>query len=228
MITLDLKQGSTEWNQARLGVLTASEADAILTPTFKARDGQGVETYLFKKLSEKVLGYAVEMGGSFHTDQGHVVETIARPWFAFTYDKNVRTAGFCTTDDGRCGCSPDGLLDDGSGMEIKSPSGPVHLKYYFGNALPAEHAVQVHFSMWVTGAPYWTFVSYHRELPPLVVRVDRDEKKMAAIQETAEAFLERLGTAYDKIKSYRDEENRVKTEAYQKVIEQELAKKANR
>lgn len=214
MKIIDCRQHSTEWSQARLGVVTASEADALLTPLFKVSDGKGVETYLYKKLSEKVLGYALDSGGTFEMEQGNIVETIARPWFAFTYDVDVSTPGFCLTDDGRCGASPDGLLPDGTGLEIKSPQGPTHLKYYFRNELPPEHAVQVHFSMFVTGAKAWTFVSFHRSLPPLVIRVERDEKIQAQIALAVAAFNARFDALYAKLKGQRDAENAERTAAY--------------
>ncbi len=216
MKIIDCRQHSTEWAQARLGVITASEADALITPTFRVSEGKAVETYLFKKLSEKLLGYALDTGGTFEMSQGNIVEQIARPWFAFTYDVDIATPGLCLTDDGRCGASPDGVCPDGSGLEIKSPQGPTHLKYYFKNELPPEHRVQVHFSMFVTGAPYWTFVSFHRVLPPLVVRVERDEKIQATIREAVAAFGKEFDAKHDKIKALRDAENAAKTAAYYK------------
>ncbi len=214
MKIIDCKQHTTEWAQARLGVITASEADALITPTFKVSEGKGVETYLYKKLSERLLGYAVDGGGTFEMDQGNIVESIARPWFAFTYDVNVKTPGLCLTDDGRCGASPDGMLDDGSGLEIKSPQGPTHLKYYFKGELPPEHRVQVHFSMFVTGAPYWKFVSFHRVLPPLVLRIERDEKIIATIGEAVAAFGKEFDAKHDKIMALRNAENAAKEAAY--------------
>lgn len=216
MRIIECRQHSTEWAQARLGVITASEADALFTPLFKISEGKGVETYLYKKLAEKLLGYSSDFGGSFEMEQGNIVEAIARPWFAFTYDVDVRAVGLCLSDDGRCGASPDGLLPDGSGLEIKSPQGPTALKYYFRNELPPEHRVQVHFSMFVTGAPYWTFVSFHRSLPPLVLRVERDEKIQAVIGEGVAGFMEEFDAKHDKIKRLRDAENEAKTAAYYK------------
>lgn len=218
MKIVDCKQHSTEWAQTRLGVITASEADALLTPLFKISEGKSVETYLCKKLSEKLLGYALDTGGTFAMSQGNTVEEIARPWFAFTYDVDVRTVGLCLTDDGRCGASPDGLLPDGSGLEIKSPSGPVHLKYYFHNELPPEHKVQVHFSMYVTNAPYWTFVSFHRALPPLVLRVERDEKIIATIRTAVAAFTKDFDDKLAKIEAVRAVEDAPKQAAHEAAV----------
>lgn len=214
MKTLNCKQGSTEWAQARLGVVTASEADVLLTPTGKISEGKGVETYLYKKLSEKILGYSLDTGGSFEMGQGQIVETIARPWFSFTYEVDVATPGLCLTDDGKCGCSPDGMLPDGSGLEIKSPQGPTQLRNFFGNKVPAEHMPQIIFSMMVTGAPYWTFVSFHKQLPPLVLKVERDEKQIAAMRSATDAFLAMFAEKYAVIKRIKDAEDAAMSAAY--------------
>lgn len=214
MKTLDCKQGSTEWAQARLGMVTASGADALLTPLFKKSEGKGVETYLYAKLAEKVIGYSPDGGGTWEMGQGNLVESIARPWFAFNYDVSVSTPGLCVSDDNRIACSPDGMLPDGSGLEIKSPQAPAHLKYFFKKEIPPEYRVQCAFSIYVTNAPYWTFLSYHRQLTPLVVRMDRDEKIMAQIKDALDSFFVSFEAAYGTIKALQDAENAAKSAAY--------------
>ena len=220
MKTLDLKQGTPEWLAARRGVVTASEADALLTPLFKARTGEGVETYLYRKLAEKLLGWSPEdlrPGGgfsSFAMEQGNVVETIARPWFAFQYNCEVKAVGFCLSDDGRVGCSPDGLIGDDCGLELKAPQPPTHLRYLIANELPPEYAVQVHFSMFATGRPRWMFASYSRQFDPLVIEVKRDGAIQAKIAAAVAAFYEKFDALYAKFKSQQDVEHERKTAEY--------------
>lgn len=192
MKTFSCQQGSTEWSQLRLGCVTASEVDALITPLWKPRTGEGVETYLCKKVCEKMLGWSPDELGGFAIDQGKLIETIAIPWFAFQHDCEPKRVGFCKSDDGRIGCSPDALLGDDNGLEIKSPQPPAHLKYLLKNEVPPEYRAQVHFSMLVTNRPRWTFCSFSRQLPPLVVHVERDEKIQAAIREAVAAFLARF------------------------------------
>lgn len=189
MKIFDMPQGSSEWVQARLGVVTASEIDALVTPLWKPRTGEGVETYLFRKLSEKTIGWRPEFAGTFEMNQGNIIETIALPWFNFTYDANARRVGFCLSDDGRSGCSPDALIGDDNGLEIKSPQPPQHLKYLIRGEVPPEYLAQVHFSMLVTGRPRWTFLSFSRHFPSLVVEVKRDERIQEILRTTLDAFL---------------------------------------
>ncbi len=213
MKVLDMPQGSTAWSQARCGVVTASEADEIMTPLFKVKEGVGVETYKFRKLAEKLLGYVDDSGGTFDMSNGQMAEKIALPWWNFEYDDNVRRVGFCVSDDGRTGCSPDGLCDE-YGLEIKFPTNPIHIKYLLNGELPPAYMPQVHFSMFVTGFREWRFLSFSRVLRPLVVRVPRDEKIQSSIRAAVEAFYEKFDSAYAKIKAMRDEDNAIKDAAY--------------
>jgi hypothetical protein len=214
MKVIDCKQGSTEWSLARLGVVTASEVDSLVTPLWKTRTGEGVETYRYLKLAEKLVGYMPPDVGTFAMAQGNVVETIARPWYAFEYNVNVETPGFCVSDDGRIGCSPDGLVGEDCGLEIKSPQPPQHLKYLVGEVVPPQYLAQVHFSMLVTNRPKWVFVSYSRHFPPLVVNVERDPKIDAALQSALAEFFEKFDAIYAKLKGASDAENAAKTAAY--------------
>ena len=45
MKTLHMAQGSVEWHAARMGVVTASEADCLVTPKWKVKEGAGPGTY---------------------------------------------------------------------------------------------------------------------------------------------------------------------------------------
>jgi predicted phage-related endonuclease len=195
MKIIECEQGSTAWYMARMGVVTASEFDSLVTPKWKIREGAGVDTYLYRKLAEKILNWSPEMLEGFAVNQGNIIEKIALPWFEFETGKKVKRVGFVTTDDGDAGCSPDGLLEDGSGLEIKSPQGPNHIRYLLENKVPEDYLAQVHFSMLVTGAPYWTFVSYHMTLPALVIRVQRDEEIQAKMREALAGFNERFNAS---------------------------------
>ena len=195
----NVEQGSAAWFALRHGVVTASEADALITPHWKLRKGDGVDSYLYRKLAEKVLNYSPDQLNTFGVDQGKIIETIALPWFEWEYKKKVKRVGFCATDDGRAGCSPDGLVEDGSGLEIKSPQAPNHIRYLMEGVVPEDYRVQVQFSLWVTKAPYWTFVSYSMVLPALVCRVEPDPVAQAAITEATSQFNERFATAHARI-----------------------------
>ncbi len=210
----DVQQGSGPWLALRLGIPTASEFDNLITPLWKIKTGEAPKSYLYQKICEKFMGAFADGGSSFAMGQGSIMEHEAIPWFAFTHDMPVQRVGFCTTDDGRIGCSPDGLIGDEGGIEVKCPSPTTHLRYWVEGVLPKEHAAQVHGSMYVTGAKFWYFLSYSRQFPAFLIRVERDEAIQTAIGEALSGFLHDYDQLYSKLKTIKDQENAAAQSAY--------------
>ena len=215
MIAHNVKQGSGEWLALRLGIPTASEMDELVSPEGKIRAGQGPESYLYKKVCERVLGFAPEVG-SWSMEQGSILETEARPWYAFTKDVEVSTPGFITTDDGRAGCSPDGLVGDKGGLEIKCMQPANALRVLMENTVPKEYVMQIQMSLWVTGREFWDFLSYSRQFPAVVIRCYPDPKLQTAIRDALAAFNLKFDAMLAKITAMRDAENAAKNAAYYK------------
>ena len=198
MKIIDCKQGSDEWLQARLGIVTASELDSIISPTWKMRESDGVKTYLARKLAERWRGapLASYHGGSM--EQGSIREDEAVSFYEFDQNVTARRVGFITTDDGTMGCSPDGLLDD-SGLEIKCPEPHTHVRWLLDGKLPAEHRAQVYGGMLVTGLQRWVFMSYCRGFPPLVLTIESDPAILDAIRTAHAAFMRQFDEAWASI-----------------------------
>jgi hypothetical protein len=190
-------QRSIEWNAIRAGVITASECAVLLTEKGKVSASKGVDTYLSVKLAEMVIGGQLpQVGGSFAMDYGTILEDEAIPLFNLTNDQEIRKVAFILSDDGRCGCSPDGLIGDDTGIEIKCPLIQTHIKYLLAGDLPPDYFAQVHFSMFVTGFKRWKFLSYHRQLKPLLITVERDEAVQAVIGEAVGNFVAKLDASW--------------------------------
>jgi hypothetical protein len=203
MKIFDMPQLSPEWFEARKGIPTASSFDKILTPK-KGEASSSQEDYLCELVAERLALVPPAdrpMNGAMR--HGVDFEAEARRWFEFETDAEVRQVGFVTTDCGRFGCSPDGLLlgPDGefvAGLELKCPQGKTHVKYLLDGTLPTEYRCQVHGALIVTGLPLWHFVSYAPGLAPLHVEVRPDaftEKLRAAL----EVFDDRLQGALVKL-----------------------------
>lgn len=214
MKVVNVKQGTDEWLRARIGIPTASDFDNLVTPNFQTKDGAARETYLYRKLTEKVMGFPLDNAGSWAMEQGTILETEAIPYYELVYDIPVQRVGFCTTDDGRIGCSPDGLIGDDDGLEVKCPLPQTHLRYLLEGGIPKDYMAQIHGAMFVTGRAKWTFLSYSRQFPALVVHVERDERIQGILRNTLEAFLLKFDSSLAKVKAMRDAENAAKTEAY--------------
>jgi hypothetical protein len=203
MKIVDCEQGTDKWLWARAGKPTASEFDNLITPEWKPRTGQTVETYLYRKLCERAMGFPLQTGGSWAMEQGSIMEHEALPWFEFTAGVNVQRVGFVTTDDDRIGCSPDGLIGEDGGIEIKCPQPDTHLRYLLNGAVPKQYLAQVHGSMLVTGRAWWNFLSYSRQFSPLLVRVERDEKIQTALRDVLKSFLARFDAEFARVAEFR-------------------------
>lgn len=192
-------QGSEAWHLLRLGRPTASEFGNLITPTGKLRDGEMPETYLFEKLAEHITGKPLDGGSSFQMEQGSLLETEAAPFFTLVTGLEVKRMGFCTTDDMRIGCSPDGLIGPNGGLELKCPAAQTHLKYLLRGVVPPQYIPQVQGSMFVTERPWWYFMSYHRAFPPLIVKVERDEAVQKVLREALSVFLAKMDAGLARI-----------------------------
>lgn len=188
MIIHDFEQYSEEWWEARRGRFTASIASKIITPTGKASSQYKSE--IGRILAEQ-LGMQ-EPERDFNSEwiqRGTDLEQEARAWFAIETGLDVHEVGFIAHDDQPFGASPDGVIkidpftDRGGNdafksiipCEFKVPKPSTHIRWLLEGGLPAEHKAQVHFQMALMDSGHAWFMSYHPELPPLLVKVMRDE-----------------------------------------------------
>lgn len=196
----EFQQNSGEWMVARAGIPTASEFDQLLTPEFKLRIGQTPASYLARKLAERWIGGPLmTVGGMWAMEQGHILEDEAIPWYEFEQGVSIERVGLVTTDDGRVGYSPDGLIGEDGGLEIKCPEAQTHVRYLLDGCVPKDYLCQVHGAMYVTGCPWWRFLSYRRHFPALLVTVERDEMIQERIAEALTGFLARLDEGWARL-----------------------------
>lgn len=193
MIVLDVPQRSDAWVQARLGVISASNFGRILTPT--GSPSKQATDYRHDLLAEWLTGRALPSFSNEWTERGTELEQQARDYYELITDRTVEQVGFVYKDERRLvGCSPDGIFDGGkSGLEIKVLKPGNHVEHLLGaGTLPLKYKPQVQGGMLVTGAESWDWLSWHPDMPPVLVTIQRDEKYIAALDSAIEAFIEEL------------------------------------
>lgn len=193
MILLDCQQGTPEWFAIRRGLPTASQFSRIVTASGKPSSSQDA---LIGELIDELVNPNSDYGfdGNSHTARGKELEPKARNWYRFVTGSNVVEVGFVLRDDRLIGCSPDSIVDDCGGMEIKAPEGKKHVMWMLDGALPEEHKQQVHGSLAITGLDFWDFVSYCPGYKPFRVRVLPD-KYTEIMRKELDAFVARLEKA---------------------------------
>jgi len=188
MQVINIEQGTQEWLDARKGVITGSRFKEIVTPA-KAELSKSSKSYMYELVAER-MGATVSFYQNEHMQRGNELEPDARTAYEFIKDMTVEQVGFCLHDNKLIGVSPDGLIGDDGGIEIKCPKETTHISYLDSGSLPLIYKPQVQGSMWVTGREWWDFMSYHPELPPLIVRVFRDEEYISRMEEGIIKFSE--------------------------------------
>jgi hypothetical protein len=195
----DVPQGSEDWHACRLGIPTASRFSDILAKG----EGKTRARYLRDLAAEIIRGTVEEDGYSnVHMERGKLLEDDARRLYAFMADVEPVQVGFIK--DGRKGCSPDSLIGDVGGLEIKTALGHIQVERLQKGGLPSEHKAQVQGSLWVTGRAWWDFCSYSPGLPPLIVRVERDETYIDQLAKAVDAFNEELDSLVASIRTHQD------------------------
>lgn len=176
MRVIECQQYSDAWYAARRGIPTASNFGSVLTAK-QGKPAAAAEGYIHRLIGERFdAAYPREEDcPSPSMRWGTATEPLARDWYSLARDRQVRQVGFCVSDDGLLGCSPDGLVDEDGGLEIKCPTPATHVRYLLEGELPPEYRCQVHGSLIVTGRAWWDFLSYCPGLPEFVVRTFPDE-----------------------------------------------------
>lgn len=194
----DDPQGSDEWMNRRLGLPTASRFSDILAKG----EGKMRARYLRDLAAETIRGYVEpESFSNSHMERGHEQEGEARALYAMTYAPVTRV-GFMRR--GRVGASPDSLVGDDGGLEIKTALGHIQVERLQRGTLPSEHAAQVHGNIWISGRQWWDYMSYSPDMPPLVVRVARDEAYISQLAKAIDAFNDELDALVASIRTYQD------------------------
>jgi len=202
MKILDMEQGSPEWHAARLGIPTASRFKEIITPA-KGEKSKQYKKYLYELLAERVTGEREESHTSEWMIRGTELEDAAREAYAFIRDMQVQQVGFVLNDEESIGVSPDGLIGEDGGLEIKCPKASTVMRYIDEDRLPDEYKPQVQGCLWITGRAWWDFVVYHPSIELWVKRIYRDEVYIEKMRKHIGAFVLELEQTYQRVKDER-------------------------
>lgn len=193
---IDVEQGSDDWFAARMGIPTASRFSDILAKG----EGKMRARYMRDLAAEIIRGYPEpDTYSNAHMERGHEQEGEARALYALTYAPVTRV-GFMRN--GRAGASPDSLVGDTGGLEIKTAMGHIQVERLNKRGVPSEHVAQVQGNLWISGREWWDFMSYCPDMPPLVVRAPRDDAYIAALAKAVAAFNDELDALVASIRSY--------------------------
>lgn len=195
-MTENLIQRSPEWIAARLGSLGASSVHEVVART-KSGFAASRANRMAALILERLTGQPQDVYQNAAMLQGIEMEPEARAWYAFTADKDVREVGLiCHPKIAGTHASPDGLIGDDGGLEIKCPQAGEHLRTLLEKTIPDKYVIQMQWGMACSGRQWWDYCSYNRSFPAhlrgFIQRVPRDEKRIAELEAGVIAFLGEL------------------------------------
>ena len=174
MQILTCEQGTEEWLAARLGRPSASQFHKLITATGKP--SSSADGYINAMIIERISGMSAPVFVTQWMTRGNELEPDARNLYTLITDNEVQEVGFILDNSGEFGCSPDGLIGEDGGIEVKCPAPSNHDKWSDKGVCPTKHYAQVQGCMLITERKWWDFMSYHPEKDPFIVRVERDEE----------------------------------------------------
>ena|SRR3990167_2348833 len=196
MKIIECIQGTEEWMRARAGVPSASNFDKIVT--MKGEPSKQRQKYLYQLAGERITGIPEEIYQNLAMQRGLELETEARNLYQVINDEIVTEVGFCMAEG--YGASPDGLVGEKGGLEIKCPTLAVHVGYLIEGILPTDYFQQVQGNLLSSGREWWDFMSYYPAMKPLIIRVKRDEIFLKSLKIELEVFCHELDRLVEKIR----------------------------
>ena len=205
MIDLEIKQGTEEWHQIRLGKVTASRVSDVMSK-IKSGESAGRKNYKMDLVVERLTNTPTSSFTNAAMAWGTETEPLARMAYEVHSGNFVETVAFIQHPSIEWfGCSPDGLIGSEGNLEIKCPNTSTHIDYLLAGVPPAKYVPQMQTQMACTGRLWTDFVSYDPRLPPelqlFVVRLDRDETYIQQIEDEVKQFLDEVKQIYSQLKA---------------------------
>lgn len=191
-----MEQRSDEWFEARCGSLGASKIGVALSRLKRSGDRTAAaEDFMYELAAERLTGIPAKRSNPMFWGREH--EDEARASYAFLTNLPVVKIGLIPHPTiANAHASPDSLVGDDGGLEIKCPTSATHLRTLLDDAVPEDHLPQLYWAMACSGRQWWDFCSYDPRFSPdlqlYVKRVMRDELAIGAMEADAQDFIQEL------------------------------------
>lgn len=195
----NLEQCSEEWFKVRNGKMTASNAHTISVA------GKGLDTYITKVVSDLFASHKEEGYKSKEMERGNELEAQAKSIYELNNDVNIQNVGFIEHSD-YIGCSPDGLINDDGGIEIKCINNRDYFELLIKKEEPdASHIWQVQMCLMITGRKWWDLVYYNPSfkestcvfrLTPDLEKIEKLKKGLSLGEEKIKSLVDTYNSLY--------------------------------
>lgn len=187
---VDVAQNSDDWHRARMGIATASEFHRIITTS--GQSSSSADKYVNQILAEEIVDHPIQGYQSAKMLEGQQREDEAVRCFEMEYRVETTRVGFVHNVPRTMGCSPDRLVGKDAFLEVKNPDPDVHVSYLLNpESLIIAYSQQVQGTAGILNL-FGYLMSYYPEMPPLIIKVRRNESYIKAILGAVDCFNVKL------------------------------------
>jgi hypothetical protein len=195
LVDKDKRTDAQEKELAKLGL--------SLSDPFK----EGAKTYAKQIAGDSIQDHFEEGFESFAMARGTELEPVAVEEYERITFQEVDSVGFVQmVGNDFVGGSPDGLIGDFGGVEVKCPAPAKHIENLLATECPADYIDQVQGLLLITGRKWWDFVSYNPNFKEgcrlKIIRVFPDEMWQFD-------FMLRINGFEELVKEYKDRLNSI-------------------
>lgn len=188
------RQGTQEWMESRLGRVTASKLADVMSKGRGNAPSATRANYMAQLVVERLTGVPAEGHTNAAMQWGTETEPQARAAYMLETGRAVSEVGFIAHHSiEMAGASPDGLIGDDGGLEIKCPNSATHIATLLGAPIDGKYIKQMQWGMACTKRAWWDFVSFDPRLPDEmqihIRRVPRDPAMIVEMESAVQDFL---------------------------------------
>lgn len=192
MIIHNVQQGTEEWFNLRVGKVTMSCLDKIITPA-KGEPSKQQDDYMNFLLAEMFYGHPLETFTSAAMQNGSDSEEEAARIYCVENDCELERIGFITNDEETIGCSPDRfIVGTKKAVEIKVPLPKTHVGYLRTKSVDRDYWCQLQGQLWIGELDKVDIYSYNPKMPRVQIEVGRDEEFIGKAKSIVGEFVGRL------------------------------------
>ncbi len=199
-------QLDADWFAMRCGAVTSSRLSDVCAK-LKRKDGEAAAraAYRTELIIERLTGQTADHYVSPAMEHGILSEPMARAEYEIKHGQEVQQIALAMHPEIKYfSASTDGLVGEDGMLEIKCPSSATHMNILISGNIPEEYHLQMLGGMACAERQWCDFVSYDPRLPEphqlFVCRLQRDDAKIAAMENEVRLFLAEVDEMIDRLK----------------------------
>lgn len=173
----DIIQQTPEWFEVKKLKMGASHAGVIMA------NGKGLDTYVKELLADYYSEGEKEIYTNTDIQRGIELEPLARELYSIKTGNDVIEVGGYEFDKYTF-VSPDGLVGDDGGVEIKCHSDKVFVELLLHEVIDPKYYAQIQMNLFCTGRKWWDYVGYNQNIKPYIYikRIEPDSVSFEKIE----------------------------------------------